>query len=190
MLTFRRMSNGMLVAAPRLWPFASPQHYIATKAQLTKIEARTWIVDLAYGFPVFVLLTIALVVGDQTGVGGTSWFLNLYSLAVIAVAAGSQIVTGLAVRQLLASLPRSNEHITFGERARMTAASAPLVAAHRRRCASCLPDRLAGARRFQPAGLSLQRRYGGDWRGVVLGDRLRWCHRLSSLSHRAQAQMS
>lgn len=125
MLTFKRISNGMLVAAPRLWPFESPQHYIATEAQLAKIEARTWIVDLAYGLLVFVLLVIALVVGDQTGVGGTSWFLNLYSLAVIAVAAGSQIVTWLAVRQLLGALPHSNEHITFGERARMTAASAP-----------------------------------------------------------------
>lgn len=123
--TFKRLPGGFLVAAPRLWPFASAQHFFATESQQVKIEARTQTVDLAYGLSAFVLLVATLIVADETGVGGTSGFLVLYTLAVVSLAAGSQIATSLAVRPLLAALPRSSESISLSERARLTAASSP-----------------------------------------------------------------
>jgi hypothetical protein len=59
------------------------------------------------------------------GVGGTSGFLGLYTLGVVAAAVGWLIATWVAVRPLLTALPRSSERMSFTERARMTAASSP-----------------------------------------------------------------
>jgi hypothetical protein len=122
MLVFKRISDGFLVAPPRLLPFPWTQHYVATGAQLAQIEAREAIIDFVYGLAVSLLVVIAFIVAE-TGLGRTDWFLTLYTLAVVAVAAGSQIATWHAAGPLLAGLPRSTERITFGERARMTAAA-------------------------------------------------------------------
>jgi hypothetical protein len=124
--TFKRIPSGLLVAAPRLWPFGSAQHYLASEAQQVEIEARMTKARRAYAAIAFVLMVVGLIVAGEIGVADTSGFLGLYTLAVVVIVAGSQFCTWLALRPLFAALPRSSERITFADRARINAVSAPL----------------------------------------------------------------
>jgi len=124
--SFKPVPGGFVVAAPRLWPFASAQHYVVPEARQAEIEARLTNVDRAYGSIAFVLVAIAFIVADEIGVTKTSGFLGLYTLAIAVLGASSRLAAWLAVRPILTALPLTSERITFAERARMTAASTPL----------------------------------------------------------------
>jgi hypothetical protein len=124
--TFKRIPGGFLVAAPIKWPFAATQHYFATDAQKTEIEERMTRAGRSFVPVCFLLTVLALIAADEIGFANASRFLGLYTLAVVVFLLAMQIRTWHAVRPLLAVLPRSNERITFGESARMNAASTPL----------------------------------------------------------------